>query len=401
MSREHSSDSSGARFDAGLVVAVEATHLPGDVRGIGRYVRAVLPRVLAFEPRLRLALFTRHEVEPLVAMVSSDPGLSGRASVLHARELTPSSADLFWYPWNVAHPLPPCGAIVVTMHDVVPVVLPDPRRSRWWKNLRWRRHYAVTARRATVIMADSAFTAHEVERVLGFPFRRIRVTPLAADDFPVPPAAGDAAALARLGVTSPFFLAVGAADPRKNLDLLYGAMQRIVGSNLLASLVLAGPRRSCDPPAPSAPWVRTLGFVSDSDLAVLYRRATALVMPSTYEGFGLPVLEAMRLGGPVICARASSLPEVAGDAAAWFDPHDEVDLAATLTRVLSDDGMRARMRAAGLRRAARFAWDETARATIKAFEDALGLCGTSLSDRPRGEDVDAGPSRLLQERAAR
>lgn len=189
MSRGHFSDSSGARSDAGLVVAVEATHLLRDVRGIGRYVRAVLPRVMALEPRLRLALFTRYDLEPLVAMVSSDPGLSGRACVLHARELKESSVDLFWYPGNVAHPLPPCGAIVVTMHDVAPVVLPDPRRSRWWKNLRWRRRYAATARRATVIMADSAFTAHEVGRVLGFPFRRIRVTPLAADDFPVPPSA--------------------------------------------------------------------------------------------------------------------------------------------------------------------------------------------------------------------
>ena len=401
MSGGWSSDPSGARSDERLVVAVEATHLLRDVRGIGRYVRAVLPRVMALEPRLRLALFTRHDVERLVAMVRSDPGLCGRVCALKARELKRSSPDLTWYPGNVASPLPPRGAIVVTMHDVAPLVLPDPRPSRWWKNLRWRRRYAVTARRATVIMADSAFTAHEVGRVLGFPSRRIRVTPLAADDFPVPPAAADAAALARLSVTLPFFLAVGAADRRKNLALLYGAMRRVVGSNLPATLVLAGPRRGGDPPPPSAPWVRMLGFVSDSDLAVLYRRATALVMPSIYEGFGLPVLEAMRLGGPVICARASSLPEVAGEAAAWVDPNDEVDLAATITRVLSDDGMRARMRAAGLRRAARFSWDETARATIKAFEDALGLCGTNLSGWPRREDLDAEPSRRLQGRGAR
>lgn len=191
------------------------------------------------------------------------------------------------------------------------------------------------------------------------------------------------------------------SDRRKNLALLYGAMRRVVGSNLPVSLVLAGPRRGCDPPAPSAPWVRALGFVSDSDLGVLYRRATALVMPSTYEGFGLPVLEAMRLGGPVICARASSLPEVAGDAAAWFDPHDEEDLAATITRVLSDDGMRSRMRAAGLRRAVLFSWDETARATLEAFEDALGLSGATLPGWPRGEYVDAGPWRGLQGRGVR
>ena len=90
------------------------------------------------------------------------------------------------------------------MHDVAPVVLPDPRWSRWWKNFRWRRRYAVTARRATLIITDSSFTANEVQRVLGFPRDRIRIAPLAADDFPVPPVAEDAATLARLGVSTPF-----------------------------------------------------------------------------------------------------------------------------------------------------------------------------------------------------
>jgi alpha-1,3-rhamnosyl/mannosyltransferase len=111
--------------------------------------------------------------------------------------------------------------------------------------------------------------------------------------------------------------------------------------------------------------------VSDGDLAALYRAATALVQPSTYEGFGLPVLEAMRLGAPVICARAASLPEVAGDAAAWFDPADGAGLAAAITRVLSDDGLRAAMRDAGTRRAAEFSWNETARRTLEAFDEAV------------------------------
>jgi glycosyltransferase involved in cell wall biosynthesis len=381
------------------VIAVEATRLLRDVRGIGRYVRAMLPRLVALRPELRLALFTknRHDVEALTVAVASHPALCGHAEVLHVSALQRSSADVFWYPWNVVGPVPSQGAVVVTMHDVAPVVLPDPRWSRWWKNGRWRHRYAVTARRATLIITDSSFSANEVRRVLGFPRNRIRIAPLAADDFPVPPIAEDTETLVRLGVSTPFVLAVGAADRRKNHALLYRAMKRVVTMNPRATLVLAGPRRHFEVHLPSAPWMRTLGFVTDCDLAALYRTTAALVMPSIYEGFGLPVLEAMRLGGPVLCARASSLPEVAGDAAAWFDPYDEADLAAAITRVMADECMRAKMRAAGLRHAAHFTWDETARGTLHAFDDAFQLChGHQLSVCPRGEDAEASHGHELR-----
>jgi alpha-1,3-rhamnosyl/mannosyltransferase len=202
----------------------------------------------------------------------------------------------------------------------------------------------------------------------------MRVVLLAADDFVAPVLGDDDEVLQRLGLRKPYLLAVGAADPRKNLALLERAMPQVVAAHPGVTLALAGPRD--DHSAAEAPWQRTLGFVDENDLAALYRSAEALVVPSTYEGFGLPPLEAMQLGTPVVCARASSLPEVGGEAAAWVDPHDDGQLAAILTRLLGDPSLRASMRRAGLAQAARFSWDETARRTLSAFDEAVQRVGS-------------------------
>jgi glycosyltransferase involved in cell wall biosynthesis len=366
---------------APMLVAVEATRLAREVRGIGRYVRALLPRLVALRPGLRLALFVKkqRDVDALTPVFAAIPALRDHVTIHPVRDMLKSGADVFWYPWNVASPTPARGPVVVTMHDIVPIAHPDPRLRGWQKNLRWRRRYASTAKRATLIVADSQFTADEVHRMLGVPYERMRVVLLAADDFTAPPVAGDAAALQRLGVKQPFVLAVGAADRRKNLELLERAMPHVIAARPETTLVLAGPRRDPQTPIPDVPWRQTLGFVSEEELAALYRGASTLVMPSTYEGFGLPVLEAMHLGTPVICARASSLPEVAGDAAALIDPDDDVALAKIILRVMSDDRLNASMRKASVAQAARFSWDETARQTIGAFEEAIELAGV----RPR------------------
>ncbi|MFL5607965.1 MAG: glycosyltransferase family 4 protein [Gemmatimonadaceae bacterium] len=354
-----------------MVVAVEATRLTRELRGIGRYVRALLPRLVAHRAGLRLELFVRRrDLDTVSRMVVDHPVMRGRVDVRSAREITRSRADVFWYPWNIAGPSRAGAPVVVTMHDVAPIALPDPRLLRWRKNLRWRLRYAATARRATIIVADSTFTADEVQRLLGYPRERMHVVLLAADDVAPPPPAGDGAALERLGVQRPFVLTVGASDPRKNLALVQRAMPQVLDRHPGVKLVLAGPRprtRQDD----ERPWQQTLGFVSEEELAALYRAAEVLVMPSTYEGFGLPVLEAMRLGTPVIAARASSLPEVGGDAAAWVEPHDDVRLAATISAVLSDRNTADAMRAASLAQAARFSWDDTARRTLAAFDDAV------------------------------
>lgn len=358
-----------------MLIAVEATRLQREVRGIGRYVRAMLPRLVAQRPGLRLMLFakTRRGVAALAEAVARDPALRDNTSVRHVREMARTPADVHWYPWNVVGPVPRHGATVVTIHDVAPVALPDPRLFAWRKNLRWRLRFRRTARVATLLVADSAFTAAEIRRVLGVGDDRIRVALLAADDFAIHPGDDDAEALTRLGVRTPFILSVGAEEKRKNHALLTQAMRSVVESHPGATLVLAGPRRHATAQPPDLPWMHTLGFVSDADLCALYRNAAALVMPSTYEGFGLPVLEAMRVGTPVICARSSSLPEVAGDAALWVKPDDAGELSSAISRVLSDEALRGTLGAASLHRSTAFSWDDTARKTLRAFDEALEL----------------------------
>jgi alpha-1,3-rhamnosyl/mannosyltransferase len=227
-----------------------------------------------------------------------------------------------------------------------------------------------------MVLAISEFTRDEVHRVLGVPLDRIRVTLLAADDLRIPPAERDAEALARLGVTKPYVLAVGAADRRKNLGLLERAMPRVAEHFPDVTLVLAGPRRRSARGSREPAWQRTLGFVSEEDLMTLYRCARVVVAPSSYEGFGLPVLEAMQLGAPVIAARASSLPEAGGSAAVYVEPDDDAALAREIGRVLSDDAVRGAMRDASLAQSARFSWDETAQRTLEAFDDAVARTAT-------------------------
>ena len=354
-------------------VAVECSRLGRDARGIGRYVRALLPRLLASRAELRLLPFARRrsELDELRHTLGALGVPADRAEPRLFAELRESEADLWWYPWNVARPAPRAGTVVVTVHDVAPLAYPDPRRSKWLQNRRWRKLFARTVQRADLILTPSHFTASELHRALGVPEAVTRVTPLAADDLHIPPPARDAAALERLGIRAPYVLAVSAVDRRKNLELLDAAMVHVADLLPSATLVRIGPRDP-DNAAGTPGWLRSPGFVGEDDLASLYRSARAVVMPSLYEGFGLPVLEAMRLGAPVICARTSSLPEVAGDAALYVSPTDERQLALAMLQLLTNDSLHDSLQRAGLERAARFSWNDTARLTLAAFDTVLG-----------------------------
>jgi glycosyltransferase involved in cell wall biosynthesis len=224
-------------------------------------------------------------------------------------------------------------------------------------------------RRAGALLCISDWTrADLVERFPTAAPKAIAI-PLAAS--PQPDVDAEAA-VARLGLDRPYVLAVGTLEPRKNLGRLIDAWSRLPAAVREShTLALVGPTgwemdEVLAPVRAASDDVRLLGFVSDDDLAALYERCSVFCYPSLYEGFGLPVLEAMQAGAPVVCSNTSSLPEVGGDAVAYVNPLDAAEIAAVLERVLGDPEERRRLSAAGRERAQSFSWDETARLTFEA-----------------------------------
>lgn len=355
-------------------VAIEAVKLLQERRGIGRYMRNLLPQLVARDLSLRFTMYVRRDEDIALLrahLATLHAALPDRTTVAHVRELPRTDADVVWYPWNFITVAASHRPMVVTMHDVAPMLQLD---HRWWKLLkraRFTRRYHHTMQRAAAVLTVSEFSKGEIVRYLGADASRITVTPLAADDLDVQ-GADAPRPLEQAGVTGPFFVTVGGQEGRKNLRTLYAAMDTLYANGVRIPLVQCGPGMSSNTRtlAGHAPWLHHVGFVSDAELVTLYRRAVALVLPSRYEGFGLPVLEAMRAGCPVICADSSALPEVAGHAALLFPWDDAAALAAQMTRLANDPVLRAMHIADGIAHASRFSWSRVAEQTLACFARA-------------------------------
>jgi glycosyltransferase involved in cell wall biosynthesis len=237
-------------------------------------------------------------------------------------------------------------------------------------------------RRAEIVVALSEFTQGEIVRFYPAAGGKVAVVyPGVGAEF-CPDAKEDDRALSALGVQQPYVLAVGNIHPRKNLGRLLDAWLR---------LPVLAPASDGSPPTPALTWagldrwgsgdlirrargagVQLIGFVPATYLPALYRQAEALVYPSLYEGFGLPPLEAMACGTPVLTASTTSLPEAVGDAAVMVDPTDVKALAEGLARVLFDGALRRDLRARGLARAAEFRWEGTAARLMDILDEAAG-----------------------------
>lgn len=264
----------------------------------------------------------------------------------------------------------PQGAkIVFTVHDLSLIERPKDHpgeRVRFFN-----RYFHKRLESADRFLTVSAFTKSRMTALLGLDPDRIDVSPLAVDGTVFRPAGEDAvqAMRDRLGVDR-YVLFVGAGDPRKNARLI---PQAIRDAGLDVPLVWAG-WSGWDDSALKERGVIAAGHVADADLAALYTGALALVWPSSYEGFGLPVLEAMACGCPVITSDLASMPEVAGgEAVLLTDPTDVAEMGREIKRVCGDPGLREAMRRGGLKRAADFSWERTARITLDSFREACGV----------------------------
>jgi glycosyltransferase involved in cell wall biosynthesis len=237
----------------------------------------------------------------------------------------------------------------------------------------------IAVRRARALIAISETTRAELGRRYPRALPRTAVAPPAADArFTPEPQPDDAAVLERHGVRRPYVLVTGTLEPRKNLPRLIEAFAGLDERRRAGwTLVLAGaPGWDTDASfaavAAHRELVRTLGFVPDGDLACLYRHAELFCYLSLYEGFGIPVLEAMRSGVAVLTSSVSSMPEVGGDAARYADPTDVGDIRRGLAELLEDGELRRRAAAAGLVRSAAFSWADTARRVLDVLERLAG-----------------------------
>ncbi|MDQ6706963.1 MAG: glycosyltransferase family 4 protein [Acidobacteriota bacterium] len=310
-----------------------------------------------------------------IQQIRPDRPLKGAAGHLWEQVYLPAAlrGRMLWSPNNTG-PLAVANQ-VCTFHDLIPLDRPEwfnPRFAAWCQWLLPR-----LARKVRRIISVSEFTKQRIVERCGIDASKITVIPNGVDARFHPRPAGEIAAMREsLGIGgAPYLLCVGSVEPRKNLPRLLNAwssalakmpedVQLVVagakGAPLVFSNVAVGklPAR-----------VRLTGYVNDQQLPALYSGAMALVYPSLYEGFGLPPLEAMACGVPVITSNGTSLPEVVGDAAVLADPSDIESISEAILRVTRDESLRKAMRAKGLARAERYRWDAVASKTWQVLSN--------------------------------
>jgi glycosyltransferase involved in cell wall biosynthesis len=364
--------------------------VPGHTGGMETYARELIRGLHEVAPQIELTAFVSHEgaaangepwlelCEPVTVPVNSAsrigwvrgeqlhlPGLARRAGVdlVHSLATTGPGRGRF--------------RRVATVHDLIYKVHPEAHFGLISMGMAVL--VPLSVKRATRVIAVSQSTSDDLVQHLHVPPQRIDVVPNGVGTPPTGVALSEDELRGRLGLGErPIVLCTSAKRPHKNLLRLLDALARIPAERRPLTVLTGYPTQHEQELHERASQlgitgdVRILGWVPQEELEGLYAAATALVFPSLYEGFGLPVLEAMARGLPVASSDRSSLPEVAGDAALLFDPEDVGAMTAAIERLLADPAERERLSRLGREQAARFTWEACARATVATYERALG-----------------------------
>lgn len=334
------------------------------VTGTETFTREVSRRLPAAAPDLRWRFFASRPKAGLGVDVTVLPFRRLWSQVRLPLHLASERPDLLFVPGHVV-PFAWAGRSVMVVHDLAferhPEAYPSAERAYLRLTTRW-----ATAR-CKLLVAISETTKEDLVERYGVAAERVRVVPLGISPPSVEPA--PAARLTQLGLNGSFVLQVGRVEARKNQAAALAAVERLDG----VTLVVAGPERDSglSERLRNSTQCRVLGMVDQPTLELLYKRADAVVVPSLYEGFGLPVLEAMARGKVVVAALSSSLPEVGGEAALYYhDASNSEEMAQVLEAALGDKALRTRLVKAAKARAAKFTWDRTAAGIAEVIREA-------------------------------
>jgi glycosyltransferase involved in cell wall biosynthesis len=369
-----------------LRIAIDARKLRD--YGIGTYVRNLLRHLSRVDHTTEyIVLCHRSDCEIVDALgdnfrtvAESSPGYSVREQITVPRDLRRERADLFHSPHYVVSPFTPCKS-VVTIHDCIhlrfPQYLPNRLAYAYARSFMW-----LATHQSNLILTVSEASKRDILEYFSVPPAKIQVIYNGIDErFGEPPLEEDVQRVReRYQLDGPFILYAGNIKPHKNLGRLIEAFHILRNSPEFepVKLVIIGDEISKYAALRHAvhryklhKHVRFFGFVPAGTLAILYRLAMVFVFPSLYEGFGLPPLEAMASGTPVITSNVSSLPEVVGDAAVLIDPLKTEAIADALRRVLNDSALREDLRQRGLERARHFSWDRSIRRVREIYGEVL------------------------------
>jgi glycosyltransferase involved in cell wall biosynthesis len=363
-----------------LRIGVNALYLiPGGVGGTEIYLRNLLDALGEIDSTNEYFLFTNretgvalgpakfHVVEQLVSAVSRPARIAWEQTALPLA-VSARRIDVLLNPGFTSPLL--CGCPQVTVfHDLQHKRHPEHFRRFdlpfWRFLLYWSAHLA------RIVIADSQATANDLDGFYRLPARQVRVVPLGVDP--------RFFAIARAPRPEPFLLSVSTLHPHKNLDRLLRAFAVFHGKWPEFRLIVAGLRgfdaknlEQLRQELGLADAVEFTGWIPREELYGLFARARAFLYPSTFEGFGLPVLEALAAGVPTACSKIEPLAGMAGDAALQFDPHDAAAMTHAMERLAFDEALRERLSKVGPERASRFSWQATARLTLQALRDAAG-----------------------------